>query len=319
MSNPAVHTFTLSAADRLDKAIVTHVPDLSRTHVQRLIETGQVWVDEAPALKANTRVEAGTQVRVLVPPPAPATLAAEPIPLAVIYEDGAVLVINKPAGMVVHPAAGHARGTLVNAVLAHDPDLEGVGDEQRPGLVHRLDKDTSGLIVLAKTDQAQHALQRQFKERSVVKTYLALVDGAPPTPSGRIEAPIGRDPRERKRMAVVPLAQGREAVTEYWTQERFAAHTLLRVNLLTGRTHQIRVHLAYLKCPIVADTVYGRKTPTLPLTRQFLHAARLEFTVPGTRRRQVCEAPLPDELQAVLDGLRGSLSPFERQPHRSQQ
>lgn len=303
MSIPALHTFTLLTEDRLDKALVAHVPDLSRTHAQRLIENGQVWVDAVVTLKANTRVNAGAQVRVNVPPPAPATLAAEPIPLDVVYEDDSVLVINKPAGMVVHPAVGHAGGTLVNAVLAHDPDLEGVGDEQRPGLVHRLDKDTSGLIVLAKTDKAQHSLQRQFKERSVVKTYLALVDGQPPTPSGRIEAAIGRDPRERKRMAVVPLAQGREAVTEYWTQERFAAHTLLRVNLLTGRTHQIRVHLAYLKCPIVADTVYGRKTPTLPLTRQFLHAARLEFTVPGTRRRQVCEAPLPEELQMALTQL----------------
>lgn len=300
-----MHTFTLVVDDRLDKAVAAHVPDLSRTQAQRLIETGQVWVDAALTTKANTRVTAGAQVRVCVPPPAPATLTAEPIPLDVVYEDEAVLVINKPAGMVAHPAAGHASGTLVNAALAHDPDLEGVGDEQRPGLVHRLDKDTSGLIVLAKTNKAQQSLQRQFKERSVEKTYLALVDGQPPTPNGRIEAPIGRDPRDRKRMAVTPLAQGREAVTEYWTQERFAAHTLLRLNLLTGRTHQIRVHLAYLKCPIVGDTVYGRKTPSLPVGRQFLHAARLEFTLPGTRRRQVCEAPLPDDLQAVLARLRG--------------
>ena len=195
------------------------------------------------------------------------------------------------------------RGTLVNAVLGHAPELEGVGDEQRPGIVHRLDKDTSGLIVVAKNDHAQRDLQRQFKERTVHKIYLALVDGSPPTDRGRIEAPVGRDLRDRKRMAVVPRGKGREAVTEYRVVRHYAAHSLLEADLLTGRTHQIRLHLAYLKCPIVGDTVYGRRTPSLPLGRQFLHAARLTLTLPGSGEARTFEAALPVELQRALQLL----------------
>jgi 23S rRNA pseudouridine1911/1915/1917 synthase len=207
--------------------------------------------------------------------------------------------------MVVHPAAGHDRSTLVHAALAHAPEIEGVGGELRPGLVHRLDKDTSGLIVLAKNDAAQHSLQEQFQNRETHKTYLALVDGHPSTPEGRIEAPIGRDPRERKRMAVVPR-RGRAAVTEYRTLETFEDHALLEVDIHTGRTHQIRVHLAFIGCPVVADTVYGRRKPTLPLARQFLHAARLGLRLPGEAEPRTFTAPLPADLQRVLDDLRAS-------------
>jgi 23S rRNA pseudouridine1911/1915/1917 synthase len=206
--------------------------------------------------------------------------------------------------MVVHPSAGHPCGTLVHAVLAHSPDIQGVGGELRPGIVHRLDKDTSGLILIAKNDQAHHWLQNQFRNRQVDKTYLALVDGAPPTRQGRIEAAIGRDPAHRKKMAVVPPGKGRPAASEYRTLEAFHNHTFLEVHPITGRTHQIRLHLAYLNCPIVGDTVYGRKKPTLPLMRHFLHAARLSIQLQGEKAPREFEAPLPPDLQDVLDRLR---------------
>jgi 23S rRNA pseudouridine1911/1915/1917 synthase len=206
--------------------------------------------------------------------------------------------------MVVHPAAGHSSGTLVNAALGHDPELEGVGGEQRPGVVHRLDKDTSGLIVIAKNDAAHRWLQDQFRLRKVQKVYLALVDGAPPTASGRVEAPVGRDPSHRKQMAVVPLARGREAVSEYHTLEPFPEHTLLEVHPYTGRTHQIRLHMAFLGCPIVGDTLYGRRHSTLPLKRHFLHAARLTIQLPGEKTPRTFSAALPPELEEVLAYLR---------------
>ena len=208
--------------------------------------------------------------------------------------------------MVVHPSAGHETGTLVHAALAYSPDMEGVGGEVRPGVVHRLDKDTSGLILLAKNDAAHHELQQQFKDRSVEKVYLALVDGQPPTSSGRIEAHIGRDPRHRKRMAVVHSRKGREAITIYNTIESFSEHSLLEVHPKTGRTHQIRVHLAYIKCPVVGDREYGRKRPTLPIKRQFLHAGRLTIRLPGEATSRGFEAPLPPDLEAVLDYLHRS-------------
>ena len=214
------------------------------------------------------------------------------------------MVVDKPAGMVVHPAAGHDSGTLVNAALAHAPDLEGVGGEHRPGVVHRLDKETSGLIAVAKNERALRWLQDQFRLRKVHKVYLALVDGHPPTPTGRIEAPIGRDAAQRQRMSVVPLTRGREAVSEYSTRETFARHTLLEVHPLTGRTHQIRVHMAFLHCPVTGDTVYGAKTPTLALGRHFLHAYRLTITLPGEKTPRTFEAPLPPELDQALENLR---------------
>jgi 23S rRNA pseudouridine1911/1915/1917 synthase len=241
-----------------------------------------------------------------IPPTQPTDLVAEDIPLDVIFENDDLLVVNKPAGMVVHPAAGHDSGTLVNAVLGHDPEIEGIGGEERPGIVHRLDKDTSGLIVVAKNDAAMRWLQEQFRQRTVQKTYLALVDGAPPTPTGRIEAPIGRDPKSRKKMAVTAPAKGREAISEYKTIESFRKHTLLEVRPLTGRTHQIRLHCAMLNCPIVGDVQYGHDKMSLELKRHFLHAYQLKITLPGEQKARIFEAPLPPELEKVLDSLRRS-------------
>jgi 23S rRNA pseudouridine1911/1915/1917 synthase len=297
---------TDASGERLDKVIALELPELSRTQAQRLIEEGRVAVNGEPVRKPAFKLEAKASLTITLPALAPATHAAESIPLDIVFENKDLLVINKPAGMVVHPAAGHAGGTLVNAVLGHAPDIEGVGNEARPGLVHRLDKDTSGLIVVAKNDTAHRSLQRQFAERTVEKLYLALVDGFPPTDTGRIEAAIGRDPHERKRMAIVSAEKGgKPALTAYRVIEKFKAHSLLECNLLTGRTHQIRLHLAQvLKCPIVGDTVYGRRKATLPLERQFLHAARLTLTLPRTRKRQTFEAPLPAELERMLESLR---------------
>jgi 23S rRNA pseudouridine1911/1915/1917 synthase len=290
--------------ERLDKVVAAHLPALSRTHVQRLIADGFVRVQGQVLVKPAQRLEPGLlDFEVRIPPAAPSANQPEAIPLDIVFENDDLLVINKPAGMVVHPAAGHFAGTLVNAVLGHAPDLEGVGDEQRPGIVHRLDKDTSGLIVVAKHDLAHRALQRQFKERLVEKTYVALLDGRPPTATGRIEAAVGRDPRNRKQMAIVPNERGRNAVTEYRVTRDYREHSLVEAHPLTGRTHQLRLHFAYLKCPIVGDTVYGRRTPSLPLKRHFLHAARLVLALPGTEERRAFTAPLPPELVLVLARL----------------
>jgi len=289
--------------ERLDKLVAAELPDLSRTQVQRLIEDGFVAVEARTVTKPAQRLTEPASIVVRIPPAAPSANQPEDIPLHIVFENDDLLVIDKPAGMVVHPAAGHFAGTLVNAVLGHAPDLEGVGDEQRPGIVHRLDKDTSGLIVVAKTSAAHRDLQRQFRERTVEKTYLALLDGHPPTPTGRIEAAVGRDLRNRKLMAVVPDQRGRAAVTEYRETARYTQHSLVEAHPLTGRTHQLRLHFAYLKCPIVGDTVYGRRAPSLPLRRQFLHAHRLGFRLPGGGRPCRFESPLPPELQSVLDLL----------------
>jgi len=289
--------------ERLDKAIAAALPELSRTQVQRLIKGAYVTVRGAVA-RASYRLEPGDRVVVRIPPPEPSQIGPEAIPLDIIYEDADVLVINKPAGMVVHPSHGHAAGTLVNAILAHCPELEGVGGEQRPGIVHRLDKDTSGLIVVAKNDRAQRDLQRQFKARLVSKRYLALVEGRLVPSQGLIEAPIGRDPAHRQRMAVV--RGGRDAITRYQVVETFADYTLVEAEPVTGRTHQVRLHLAFLGHPVVGDRVYGRRKQRLEIGRQFLHASRLTLTLPGTGERATFTAPLPPELEAVLAELRGT-------------
>jgi 23S rRNA pseudouridine1911/1915/1917 synthase len=242
-------------------------------------------------------------VLIQIPPPQPTKLIAEDIPLDIVFENDDLMVVNKPAGMVVHPSAGHQSGTLVHAALAHDPDIEGVGGVQRPGVVHRLDKDTSGLIILAKNDLTHQWLQKQFSLREVEKIYLALVDGAPPTPRGRVEAAIGRDPVDRKKMAVVPPGKGRSAVSEYITLQKYAGHTFLEVHPISGRTHQIRLHLAFLNCPIVGDRVYGHRHPSLPLKRQFLHAARLRIRIPGETELTEYEASLPVDLSGILESL----------------
>lgn len=291
-------------ASRVDKFLVACMPDFSRARLQGLIEDGFVLVNGKPAKKSGQTIEAGSEVEVRIPPPVPANIIPEDIPLDVIFENEDLIVINKPAGMVVHPAAGHSSGTLVNAVLGYDPDIEGIGGEERPGLVHRLDKDTSGLIVLARNDKAHHWLQDQFRERKVEKTYLALVDGKPPTPFGRVEAPIGRDPGHRKKMAILHVGKGREAVSEYKTIESFRHHTLLEFHPHTGRTHQIRLHCELLGCPIVGDEVYGKKNQTISLNRHFLHALRLKIILPGEKEPRSFEAGLPEELVSVLNKVR---------------
>ncbi len=296
--------YTQQTPERLDRFLSLQLPEFSRTRLQGLIEDGFVRVNGLVVTKNGYKLAPDDRVEVRIPPPAPTTLIPEFIPLEVIFENADVVVINKPAGMVVHPAAGHDRGTLVHALLGYLPDLEGVGGEERPGIIHRLDKETSGLMIVARNERAHRYLQDQFRLRRVRKTYLALVDGHPPTPIGRIEAPIGRDPVHRKRMAILPSGKGREAVTEYRTLESFPAHTLLEAHPLTGRTHQIRLHLAFLGCPIVGDTVYGRKRPSLPLQRHFLHASRLEVILPGESQPRIFEVPLPEELVTVLETLR---------------
>lgn len=307
MTDRSVRLTVDSGGDRVDRYLAEAVPDLSRAQVQRLLDEGYITLNTLPIKKASQKLVVGDELVVTVPPPAPTTLIAENIPLTIVYEDDDCLVIDKPAGMVVHPAAGHPTGTLVNAILGHAPDLEGVGNEQRPGIVHRLDRDTSGLIIVAKNDRAHRHLQKQFKDRLAHKVYLALVYGKPPTPTGQIEAPIGRDLKNRQRMAVTPADHGREAVTVYRTLESFRLFTLLEAEPKTGRTHQIRVHLTFLACPLVGDTLYA--TPrsvnvSLPgLHRQFLHSTRLTLTLPSGVLRTF-ESPLPADLEEALRYLR---------------
>jgi 23S rRNA pseudouridine1911/1915/1917 synthase len=291
-------------SQRLDKFLVTQLPEYSRARLQNLIRRGYVFVDHQPAQKSGQALEYGMHIEVVFPSPEPTDLIPEDIQLDLVFENENVLVVNKPAGMVVHPAAGHHSGTLVHAALAHAPEMEGLAGEKRPGVVHRLDKDTSGLILLAKNDRSHRWLQEQFRRREVEKDYLALVDGQPPTPSGRIEAPIGRNPRQRKQMAVLPPGQGRAAVSEYYTRETFPKHTLLEVHPITGRTHQIRVHLAFVGCPVVGDTVYGHRHPSLPIERQFLHAYRLRIRLPDENAPRIFQASLPDDLTDLLENLR---------------
>lgn len=297
--------FNKKTPERLDKFLVGLLQEFSRARIQGLIADGLVDVNGQPAKKAGQTLESGSNVTVRIPPAVPTDLVAEEIPLDILFENDDLIVVNKPAGMVVHPAAGHASGTLVNAVLGYDPELEGIGGEERPGVVHRLDKETSGLILLAKNERAHRWLQDQFRLRKVEKTYLALVDGKPPTPSGRVEAHIGRDPSHRKRMAIVSESRGREAISEYKTLENFKAHTLLEFHPLTGRTHQIRLHCAFLGCPIVGDEIYGRRHSSIELGRHFLHAYRLKIVLPGEKEPRQFEAPLPEELLEVLNMLRG--------------
>src|SRR5215217_3459128 len=291
---------------RLDRYVADQLPDLSRGTVQALIESGRVRVD-GQQRKSKFRMTPGELVSVEIPPPQIDEILPDPIPLAIVYEDADVIVVDKPAGMVVHPAPGHPRGTLANALVAHVPGLA-VGGSQRPGIVHRLDKDTSGLIVAAKTDRGRTSLVTQWEDRSVEKIYLALVAGSISDEEATIDAPIGRDPKNRQRMAV--MRSGRPAVTRFRVIERFPNATLLELSIETGRTHQIRVHLAFIGHPIVGDQLYGRSRATDPqLDRQFLHASALAFQLPDGSRLRV-EAPLPDDLKFVLEQLRaGPMSP----------
>jgi 23S rRNA pseudouridine1911/1915/1917 synthase len=287
-------------ADRL----VADITGLSRTYVQKLISNGHLVVDGQP-VRANTMLEPGTSLTLTVPAVEPLALAAEAIPLHAVYEDADILIIDKPAGLVVHPSPGHASGTIVNALLARDTEYGGIAGVARPGIVHRLDRDTSGLLMVAKNDLAQASLMAQLKSRRVKKTYQALVQGSVAASVGRIEAPLGRDPKNRMRIAVVP--GGRPAVTGYRVRERFAGWTLLELDLITGRTHQIRVHLDAIGHPVAGDPVYGtgasRRGPDR-LERLFLHAWRLELSSPADGHLIRVEAPLPPQLETVLEGLR---------------
>lgn len=291
--------YVKSFGPRLDRFLADKGTGLSRSRLHRLIVDGSVLLNGAPT-KPSQSVQPGDRVSVSVPPPRPLGLTPQSIPLTVVYQDEHVVVVDKPAGLTVHPGPGHPDQTLVNALLALCPDIQGVGDGLRPGIVHRLDKDTSGLMVAAKHHQAHQALSNQIKAREVTKGYLAVAVGAPDPPSGLIDAPIGRDLRRRKRMAVTP--GGRESRTRYRQLEGFAGFSLLELYLETGRTHQIRVHLAHLGHPLLGDGVYGRRSPMLE--RHFLHAHHLGFRHPFSGQEVEFRSALPEDLARVLARLR---------------
>jgi 23S rRNA pseudouridine1911/1915/1917 synthase len=294
------------AGERLDRVVSTHLPDVSRSYAASLIDSGAVAVNGAAVTKSAHRLKAGDRITVDIPAPQPSGAQAEAIPLTVVYEDSDLLVVDKPAGMVVHPSPGHSEGTLVNALLAHVPGIElDMGDESRPGIVHRLDKDTSGLIVVAKRRAAHDALSRQMADRTMMKEYLAVVAGTPKPVAGIVDAPLARDPRDRQRMAVVE--GGRPARTRYTTERDLEGYTLIRATLDSGRTHQIRVHMAAIGYPVLGDPVYGKRTlkdaQHLGLRRQFLHAHRLGFTLPSTGEWREFTSELPGDLRKALQRL----------------
>lgn len=290
-----------AAGQRLDQFLAARLSDLSRAHLQRLISGGDVRIDGRDAKPAE-RLKAHQRVEITVPAPEPVGIVPRSMPLSLVYESADLVVLDKPAGLVVHPAPGHPDDTLANALMARFPDLA-VGQAQRPGLVHRLDKGTSGLMVVALTDPAYHFLVDQLAEHKFHKEYLALVHGDLVHDHGTIDAPIGRARQDRQRMGIVP--EGREARTHFRVLERFPGYTYLRLTLETGRTHQIRVHLQGIDHPIVGDDVYGPKSPTLGLHRPFLHAWYLGFQLPHQDVCLALHAPLPPDLQSVLDRLRG--------------
>jgi len=283
---------------RLDKYASEKCPELSRTQIQRLIRSGYITVNDHAA-KAGVKLNIGDRLTITIPPPPPSPLSPEDIPLNIIYEDDDLLVVDKPAGLTVHPAPGHPSHTLVNAILSYFPHLADISDSLRPGIVHRLDKDTSGVMLVAKSSVAQAKLAEQFKARSVVKAYLVLVKGHLTPETGIIEAPIGRDPGNRKRMAIV--ARGREARTQYHVVRYIGDYTLLEVRPETGRTHQIRVHLSAIGYPVVGDPVYGVKSDYL--SRQFMHASRLGFKLPSSGEYVEFTSELPSDLEGALNYL----------------
>lgn len=295
--------FSELSAKRLDKYLAEQILQLSRAKIQSMISAGEVKVNEKLITKPAFKLETGDKVSAVITEVNEEHPLEQNIALDVIYEDENVIVINKPAGLVVHPGAGNAENTLVNALLYRWPQIANVGETSRPGIVHRLDKDTSGVMIIAKTSIGYSWLVKQFKTRKANKTYLALVDGKPPTPTGRIETRIGRDEQHRQRMAVTYGDQGRKAESEFYTVAEYSDHTLLEVNPLTGRTHQIRVHLAFLGCPVVGDQIYGRRRNSLEIKRFFLHASRLTIRLPGNEEETEFTAPLPLDLQTVLDNL----------------
>ncbi|NLY52720.1 MAG: RluA family pseudouridine synthase [Firmicutes bacterium] len=288
---------------RLDRYLTEKVEGRSRSYLRKLIDQGLVLVN-GRQVKAGYSITAGDKVRVEIPPPQPIEVVPESIPLDILYEDQDIIVINKPPGMVVHPAAGNYQGTLVNALLAHCRDLSGIGGKLRPGIVHRLDKDTSGVLVAVKNDHAHKSLAAQLKRRTVERWYLALAKGNFRADQGVIDAPIGRHPVKRKQMAVVE--NGRPARTWYYVRERFDQCTLVECRLETGRTHQIRVHLSHIHHPLVGDQVYGGRQNHLGMTRQALHAYHLGFHHPRTGELLSFSVPLPPDMADIIDKLRRS-------------
>lgn len=299
------YQFTITeAGERLDKLIAAQLKDLSRSQIQAMIKDGLVTVDGQPC-KSGIKLRGGETITVTLPQPQEEVVEAEDIPLEIIYEDEDIAVIDKPAGLVVHPGVGNTSGTLVNALIARWEEIAEMDDpDGRNGIVHRLDKETSGLLVIAKNEQALANLMIQFQERSVDKRYLAMLERTPKTLNGRIEAPIGRDPKQRKKMAVV--REGKEAITEFKVlDDEFKDDAcLVEFNLLTGRTHQIRVHAAFIGCPVIGDRVYGFRKQRFKMKRNFLHAAKLSFDHPRTGKRLHFESELPVALKQIMDKLR---------------
>lgn len=292
--------------ERIDRYLSQQLPDLSRSRIQQLIEQGNVQVNSKVCTSKKITVQAGDRISLTIPAAKPLDLQPEAIPLEVLYEDDALIIINKPAGLVVHPAPGHEDGTLVNALLAHCPNLAGIGGVQRPGIVHRLDKDTTGAIAIAKTDQAHQHLQAQLKAKTARRQYLGVVYGSPSADSGTIDQPIGRHPVDRKKMAVVPVDKGgRSAVTHWQVRERLGNYTLIHFQLETGRTHQIRVHSFYIGHPIVGDPIYSSgRSLGVNLPGQALHAWKLSLQHPVSGEWIEVTAPLPKTLTTLLDVLR---------------
>lgn len=306
MSEHETYEFIVpGSGERLDKILVTQLGErLTRSQIQQLIKDGHVMVN-GKVIKPGIRLKGGETIKLEIPPTPPdTTVIPEPIDLTILYEDEDLAVIDKPAGLIVHPGVGSEGGTLVHAILARYPEIADIPiAPKRRGIVHRLDKDTSGVILIARNATAMHRLMKQFADRTVEKYYLTLVERSPKTATGRIDAPIGRDPRDRKKMAVT--RDGRPAVTEFVVLDTFdEGQTLVRVRLLTGRTHQIRAHMAYIGAPVVGDRVYGYRKQRLSLKGQFLHAHTLTFTHPRTGERLTFTSPLPGRLQHVLDQLR---------------
>lgn len=303
------------AGKRLDVWLDEQLPELSRSRIQALIREGHITVD-GTGTTPHRKIRSGMAVSVEIPPPVNVDLVPEPIPLDILHEDRDTIVINKPAGLVVHPAAGHASGTLVNALLHHCPDIEGIGGEKRPGIVHRLDKDTSGVMIVAKNDAAMAAIMTQFKAGEVYKEYLALVRGIPAPAANTIETLIGRSKHDRKKMSARPPT-GRNAVTHYETLETFTDCALVKAVIETGRTHQIRVHLAHIGHPVLGDRQYGGKCSVfsvrcsgkeepVSIPRQMLHAHILGLVHPTTEKNMQFTAPIPPDMQALQDTLRAS-------------
>ncbi len=299
-------TFSGTSAMRLDKFLAENLPGLSRAKLQTIISSGAVEVNGKVITKQAFKLDPGDAVKALIVEEAKQELESQNINLEVLYQDKNVIVLNKAAGLVVHPGAGNFENTLVNALVYHWPEIAEVGEPTRPGIVHRLDKETSGVMIAARTNEAYKWLVKEFKSRRPKKTYLALVDGRPPTPTGRIETRIGRDEKNRQRMAVVYGDKGRKAVTEYFTVNEYPEHTLLEVSLLSGRTHQIRVHLAFLGCPVAGDRIYGRRKNTIETDRFFLHAHRLAIILPEEKTEREFVAPLPADLENLLEQLRSN-------------